>query len=239
MANIQKKKSGIVKIKNDLIESFIKQNNLTALKVLFYLAYECENVPDEQIITVRMDTKQLLEFCNLDTKTLIRNLEKMQKTSISWSTAKSKKFISVLPKCEIVYGGQVQITLFREVLELIYDVKNKYTLVNSEQLMLMRSKHSARMLLLLEMINGFDAHIPKLKRFTLDEINQLFGTNYKRMGQFEQEVLKKSQSDLDDNSKITFTYQINYDKDVNVVGRAKAVGVTIFLKDNNPQPKLF
>ena len=234
-----KKKSNIVKIKNDLIEAFIKQNNLTALKILFYIAYDCATVPKSHIIKIKMDLKQVCEYCNVNTKTLIRNLEKMQKTSISWNDEKSKSFVSVLPKCEIVYGGNVEITIFKEVIEMIVDVKNKYTMINAEQLMLMKSKHSARMLLLLEMINGFDEHIPKLKRYELDEINHLFGTNYKRMGQFEQEVLKKSKEDLDLNSKISFVYEINYDKDIHSVGRAKAVGVTIYLIDNKPQPKLF
>lgn len=235
----KKKKSNIVKIKNDLVESFIKQNNLTALKILFYIAYDCQEIPKSEIIKIKMDLKQLCEYCNVNVKTLIRNLEKMQKTSISWSTQKSKKFVSVLPKCEVVYGGQVEITIFKEVIEMIVDVKNRYTMINAEQLMLMKSKHSARMLLLLEMINGFDEHIPKLKRYDLEEINQLFGTNYKRMGEFEREVLKKSKNDLDTNSKISFIYDINYDKDIHSVGRAKAVGVTIYLVDNNPQPKLF
>lgn len=234
-----KKKSNIVKIKNDLVESFIKQNNLTALKILFYIAYDCEAVPKSDIIKVKMNIKNICEYCKVDTKTLIRNLEKMQKTSISWSDEKSKSFVSVLPKCEVVYGGNVEITMFKEIITMIVDVKSKYTMINAEQLMLMKSKHSARMLLLLEMINGFDEHIPKVKRYELEEINQLFGTNYKRMGEFERKILKASKEDLDTNSKISFIYEVNYDKDIHSVGRAKAVGVTIHLIDNKPHPTLF
>ena len=233
------KKSNIVKIKNDLVESFIKQNNLTALKILFYIAYDCEKIPSGEIIKIKMNTKDICEYCKVDIKTITRNLEQMQKTSISWSDEKSKSFVSVLPKCHIVYGGNIEITMFKEVIQMIVDVKNKYTSVNAEQLMLMKSKHSARMLLLLEMINGFDEHIPKLKKYDLQELNLLFGTNYKRLGQFEQEVLKKAKNDLDNNSKLSFVYDINYDKEFNTVGRAKAVGVTIHLIDNHPKPRLF
>lgn len=234
-----KKKSNIVKIKNDLVESFIKQNNLTALKILFYIAYDCEAVPKSDIIKIKMNVKDLCEYCNVGIKTLSSNLEKMQKTSISWSDEKSKSFVSVLPKCEIIYGGNVEITMFKEIISMVVDVKSKYTMINAEQLMLMKSKHSARMILLLEMINGFNEHIPKLKKYSLEEINHLFGTNYKRMGQFEQEVLKKSKDDLDTNSKVSFIYDINYDKDIISVGRARAVGVTIHLINNNPHPRLF
>ncbi len=243
MATISRKakraKSNIVKVKNDLVEAFIRQNNLTALKMIFYIAYDCEKIPDGDIVKIKMGTKEMCEYCNVSKKTLIRNLEQMQKTSISWSDEKSKSFVSVLPKCHIEYDGKIEVTMFREVIQMIVDVKSKYTSVNAEQLMMLKSKHSARMILLLEMIKGFDPEIPKLKRYDLDELNALFGTNYKRMGQFEQEVLKKAKEDLDANAKISFEYEINYDKDADTVGRAKAVGATIYLRDNNPQPKLF
>lgn len=235
----KKKKSNIVKIKNDLVESFVKQNNLTALKILFYIAYDCEKLPAGDIIKIKMNTKDICEYCKVDIKTITRNLEQMQKTSISWIDEKSKSFVSVLPKCHIEFGGNIEITMFKEVIQMIVDVKSKYTSINAEQLMRLKSKHSARMILLLEMMNGFDEHIPKLKRYDLDELNLLFGTNYKRLGQFEQEVLKKAKRDLDDNSKLSFVYDVNYDKEAHTVGRAKAVGVTIHLIDNNPQPTLF
>ena len=235
----KKRKSNIVKIKNDLVESFVKQNNLTALKILFYIAYDCEKVPAGDIIKIKMNTKDICEYCKVDIKTITRNLEQMQKTSISWTDEKSKSFVSVLPKCHIEFGGNIEITMFKEVIQMIVDVKSKYTSINAEQLMRLKSKHSARMILLLEMMNGFDEHIPKLKRYDLEELNLLFGTNYKRLGQFEQEVLKKAKRDLDDNSKLSFVYDVNYNKESHTVGRAKAVGVTIHLIDNNPQPKLF
>jgi len=235
----KKRKSNIVKIKNDLVESFVKQNNLTALKILFYIAYDCEKVPAGDIIKIKMNTKDICEYCKVDIKTITRNLEQMQKTSISWTDEKSKSFVSVLPKCLIEFGGNIEITMFKEVIQMIVDVKSKYTCIDAEQLMRLKSKHSARMVLLLEMINGFDEHIPKLKHYDLNELNLLFGTNYKRLGQFEQKILKPVKEDLDNNSKLSFVYDINYDKEAHTVGRAKAVGVTIHLIDNNPQPTLF
>lgn len=235
----KKKKSNIVKIKNDLVESFVKQNNLTALKILFYIAYDCEKIPSGDIVKIKMNTKDICKYCKVDIKTITRNLEQMQKTSISWTDEKSKSFVSVLPKCYIEFGGNIEITMFKEVVQMIVDVKSKYTSINAEQLMRLKSKHSARMILLLEMMNGFDEHIPKLKKYDLAELNLLFGTNYKRLGEFEREVLKKAKSDLDINSKLSFVYDINYDKEAHTVGRSKAVGVTVHLIDNNSQPTLF
>ena len=235
---VKKPKSNLVKIKNDLIEAFIKSNNLTALKILFFLAYDCEKKPD-YLMKITLDTKELCTYCNVNFDTLKKNIRRMTETSISWKDEKAEHFVSVIPRAKFGYNGKLEIEIYEDIMDMIVGVKGKYTIVNAEQLMLMKSKHSARMLLILEMINGFDSHIPKLKKYELDELNLLFGTNYKRFGQFEQEVLKKAKEDLDNNSKKSFIYDTNYDKDSVSVGRAKAVGVTIHLVDNNPHPTLF
>jgi plasmid replication initiation protein len=233
-----KKKSNLVKIKNDLVESFVRQNNLTALKIIFYLAYDT-NTSTDYLARIRINTKELCEYCNINLGTLKKNIKKMTETSISWKDEKAEHFVCVIPRARFDYGGYLEIEMYQDILDMIIGVKNKYTTINAEQLMRMKSKHSARMLLLLEMINGFDEHIPKLKRYELEELNLLFGTNYKRLGQFEQEVLKKAKEDLYNNSKLSFVYDINYDKEAHTIGRAKAVAVTIHLIDNQPKPTLF
>ena len=234
----KKKKSNLVKIKNDLVESFVKSNNLTALKIIFYLAYD-ENVDTSYLTKIKINIKELCDYCNITPDTLKKSIKRMQETSISWKDERAENFVSVIPRANFTYGGSLEIEMYQDVLNMIRNVKGKYSVINAHQLMLLKSKHSARMILLLEMINGFDEHIPKLKKYDLGELNLLFGTNYKRLGQFDQEVLKKAKEDLDTNSKLSFVYDIYYDKEAHTVGRAKAVGVTIHLIDNNPQPKLF
>ena len=232
------KKSNLVKIKNDLVESFVKSNNLTALKILFFLAYDLKKKPSH-LTKIKINTKQLCEYCNINEQTLKKNIMKMQETSISWRDENAENFVSVIPRASFGYNGILEIEMFEDILNMILEVRNKYTTINAEQLMLMKSKHSARMLLLLEMINGFDENVPKLKRYDLEELNLLFGTHYKRMGEFERKILKLVKEDLDKNSKISFIYDINYDKEFRTVGRAKAVGATIKIVGNSPQPTLF
>lgn len=236
--NSKAKKSNLVKIKNDLVESFIKSNNLTALKILFFLAYDCKTKP-QHLMKISLDIKQLCIYCNINEKTLKRNIKQMQETSISWIDESAEHFVSVIPKASFGYNGKLELEMFDDIINMIIDVKNKYTIIDAEQLMKLTSKHSARMILLLEMINGFDEHIAKRKTYFLDELNQLFGTNYKRLGQFDKEVLQRSKEDLDNNSKLTFIYDVNYDKERSSVGRSKAVSVTIDLISNTPRPKLF
>ncbi len=241
--NIKKEKNTLVKVHNDLIESFVKKNNIVALKILFYIGYDCNLEEIEHLNRITMDTKQLLEFCNVNFTSLKRNLKQMTETSISFIDENSESYTSVLPKVKIIYGGnkggKIELEIFGEVLEKIILVKGEYRSINVEHLMKLKSKHSIRMILLLEYINGFDEHIAKRKRYTLEELNYMFGTSYKRLIQFEKEVLRKIVQELDNNSKLSFIHQINYDKDTQSKGRPKAVSITIDLKDNNPQPTLF
>jgi len=230
----KKKKSNLVKIKNDLVESFVKSNNLTALKIIFYLAYD-KSVDTSYLTKIKINIKELCTYCDITPDTLKKSIKRMQETSVSWKDERAENFVSVIPRANFTYGGTLEIEMYQDILNMIRNVKGKYSVINAQQLMLLKSKHSARMILLLEMINGFDEHIPKLKRYELDELNLLFGTNYKRLGEFEREVLKKAKKDLDTNSKLSFVYDINYDKDTHTVGRAKAVAVTIHLIDNFPK----
>jgi len=235
------KKSNIVKVKNDLVEAFIKKNNLTALKIIFYLAYDTnrEELQDSELIKITMNTKNICKYCNVDIKTLKRNLKQMTETSINITDKKSEGYITIIPKIKINYNGTIELTMFKEILELIVNVKNKYTLVNAEQLMNLKSKHSARMLILLERINSFSDNVAKRKHYTLEELNKLFGTNYKKLSEFERKILKPVQEDLNNNSVLSFLYSVKFDKEEISKGRPKAVGVVINLINNTPHPTLF
>lgn len=234
-----KKKSNLVKIKNDLVEAFVKSNNLTALKILFFLAYDCDKKPD-YLMSIKLDTKHLCEYCNIELSTLKRNIKQMQETSISWKDDEAEHFVSVIPKAKFGYNGVLEIDIYEDIMNMIVDVKNKYTTIDAEQLMKLSSKHSARMILLLEMINGFSDNVAKRKHYSLEDLNQLFGTDYKRFGLFEQKILKPVKQELDNSSKLSFIYSTVYDKDKKTVGRSSAVGVIIDLVVNKTlQPKLF
>ena len=235
---IKKKKTNLVRIKNDLIESFVKSNNLTALKIIFYLAYD-KSVDTNYLTRIKINIKELCNYCNITPDTLKKSIKRMQETSISWKDERAENFVSVLPRANFTYNGSLEIEMYQDVLNMIRNVNDKYSIINAEQLMKLRSKHSVRMILLLEMMNGFDEHIPKLKKYDLQELNLMFSTNYRRLGEFEREVLKKAKKDLDKNSKLSFVYDINYDKKTHTVGRAKAIEAIIYLIDNNPQPTLF
>ncbi len=251
MATLSRKKekpvtNNLVKIKNSLIEAFVKKSNLTALKILFYLAKDCSMAPEAESTKITLNTKQLCEYCNIDEKTLKRNVKQMTETSVSFTDEFSESFMSVIPKAKFNYSGKLELLMFREVLEMVVEVKNKYTTIDAEQIMKMSHKHSVRMLMLLEMIanfhrveDGVRIELPKRKTYELEELNLLFGTRYPRLGEFEREILKKVKEELDNTSKLSFLYEIEYDKKPETKGRPKAMRVTIdILERKNYQGKL-
>lgn len=233
------KKSNVIKVSNSLIEAFVKKNNLTALKLIFYIANSEIQILDSSIITLRINTKDFTDYCNIDLKTLQRNIKQMTETSISIIDDKSESYITIIPYAKFEYGGKMELKIFPEILRLVKEVRNKFTIIDVKEIMQLNSKHSVRMLAILEMIEGFDQNIAKRKYYEFEELNLMFGTNYKRMGQFEKEILEPAKKELDSTSKISFIYEIKYDKQSATVGRARAAGATIDLIKNVPQGKLF
>jgi len=245
----KEKKEALVytNISNDLIEAFVKKSNLTALKILFYLARSDSKLPKGELVGITLNSDSICEYCDITPRTLKLNLTKMQNTSISITTDEAESFMSVLPKVTMPYGTKkIELKVFREVLLLIWNVKKKFTSININRLMELGHKHSVRMVLLLEMISDFhykidtgdtDLHdipikerveVPKVKEYSLEELNMLFGTNYKRLGQFEQSILKPVKRELDQNSKLSFEWDVKYDKSPMAKGRSKAVGIRLY-----------
>jgi plasmid replication initiation protein len=225
-------------ISNQLIESFIKKGNVTAFKILFFIARTDIKV-DADVMLLKIDVKTLCDYCKIDVKTLHRNVEQMTETSISITDDRAKSYITVLPWAEFDYNGTLKVKMFREVLELIKKTKNQFTVIDALQIVKLKSKHSIRMTMLLEYIANFDIDVPKRKHYTLDELNLMFGTKYSRLLDFDRKILKPVKEELDNNSKLSFVYDLKYDKETATVGRAKAVGVIIDVINNSPRPKLF
>jgi len=227
-------------VSNMFLESLIKSNNATALKIMFYVARSDLVVPDTRVLDFKIDTKKLCDYCNIDSKTLIRNIETIQETTVKYRDDKGMGFINLIVKSHFGYNeGVTEITMLKEVLDKLIEVKQNFTTIDVQNIMKLTSKHSLKMIQLLERINGYSEGIAKRKEFTLDELNKLFGVKYKRLKEFERKILVPAKNELDLNSKLSFVYSIKYDKEKMTKGRAKAVSATIDLIANTPYPTLF
>lgn len=229
-------------ISNSLIESFVNKNNVVALKILFYISKGKLEPKETELVKFKIDSKKLCEYCNINMKTLRRNLKQMTETSITFvAEGEYEEFVSVIPKIKNIYGGYIEFSMFNKVLKLIQEVENKFTVIDLTNLMKLKSKHSIKMIQLLEMIEGFSENVAKRKYYSLEELNGLFGTNYKKVYEFERRILINVKAELDQVSNLTFTYSPKEEKeDLGKAGRPKTVGLYIELIDNkNRQLKLF
>ena len=76
------------------------------------------------------------------------------------------------------------------------------------------------------------------KTYTLEELNLLFGTNYTRFKDFERKILIPVQDEINQESKLTFFYDFNFEQVG--LGRPKIKELVIYLKNNEArQLKLF
>ena len=231
-------KKDYAKISNELLEAFVRKNNRTALKIIFYIARADIDIVDTELYNITLNSKQLCDYCEIDMRTLKRNIRSMTETSISITNDEETAYMSVLPKAIFSARGDLKIKVFKEVVTLIKEVKDKSTVIDARQVMMLNSKHSIRMLMLLEYINTFSEECAKRKHYDLDELNALFGTKYKKLIEFERKILIPVKAELDSFSKLSFIYEAQSEA-LKSAGRPRLTHITIDLIDNLPQGRLF
>lgn len=226
-----------VKISNSLLECFVIKKNITALKVIFYLGMKADKiiVNDKfHLTTMRLHLNDLCETIKTDKPTLMRNLKKMQETAITFlKDNEVVEQMSIIPRIEYKKGEDIIIIdCYNKVIELIKDVGNRFTRINVQNLVNLKSINTIKIIGLLKIIDGYSENVAKKKTYFLEELNGLFETNYKRVIDFERKILKPVQEELDNESSLTFTYNFEYEQDINKVGRPKAEAITILLLTN-------
>lgn len=225
------------KISNSFIDSAIIKNNANAIKTILYLSsiLKKDNIDlTQEVNTLKIDMKQMLKYTEVTAPEIRRTLKQMQETSISFvnEIEETEEFINLLPYIKFYWGKNiVEVKLFSKIAKLIVEVENKYTFINTKTLMSLKNKHSLRLLLVLNKINQYDKHVAKRKHFYLDDLNDLFGTNYSRLQEIERKILAPVKDELDLTSKLTFDYETQFDNFGK--GRPKATQITIDVIDNS------
>lgn len=241
----EQKARPLQKISNNFINNAITNSNTSALKIIFYLAAILEEKDldknEKGLNTVMIDAREMFKYTDLNTKTIRDNFKAMQKTSITFLNEKEKweEHITLIPRIFYEYGkNRLEIDIYTKIANLIIGVKKNYTFINTKELMNLKNPHSIRLLLLLNTIANYDADIPKRKHLTLQELNEFFGTKYKRITDIERFILAPIKEELDNNYKLSFLFELNFE--VLGKGRPKAKDITIdVIKSKSYKPKLF
>jgi len=260
------KSTNIAQISNPFLEAFTRNNDLVSFKVLLYIAKskfddvisvdDIDKLEDKSTYKVSIDMVGVSKFLDLDIRTIRKSISKLNSTSINYRRiidGKDKEtFINLLPAGEINYtDSTLDVWVFGEILKQIY-ATSKYSYIQTKNFIKLSSKHSIRMLLLIERIANYKKIeiyagpktlkqtkvdvMPKRQHFKLDELNKMFGTKFKTYSDFEKRVLIPAKADLDTHSTRSFEYIKNKDK-LKQKGRARIVSITIDVIDN--QPSLF
>lgn len=205
------------------------------------LVYENDIIKDKKISTLKIDIRKLKSNLDLDFHNLRRNIQNIQKTIITIKNNKNISDLNLITKANYDYDRQIlEIDVYNEVLNELQQLKNKYTIINLDNLFKLNNKHSIRFIQILENINSYDKFIAKTREFSINELNELFNTSYKGFREIERAIIKPIQSELDELSNLTFIYDVIYDIDTPKSGRKPIIAMKIYLKENKQrQLKLF
>lgn len=242
----------LVKISNSLVESFVSKNNAVALKMLFYIAKQ-QRKESGEITKFTLSLDEFADYCKLDHRTIRDNIRAMQRTSVTFVKhgANGKKaletFIVLIPYAEYDYTAKtIEIDMYKKILDLIVEVEERFTVIDVKNVMEMESKYSLRMAMILEQVFGFEGNpehldVKQQKTFSLDDLNDMFGTSYKNFTDVERKILEPVKAEMDEKSEISFDFVINKGYPSRIKrGRPKALDCTVKLKQNKlRQRRLF
>lgn len=238
----EQKVKPIQKVSNSFIDSALHKSNLASLKTIYYLATILDKFDHSKSVdTLSIDLRQMLKYTEMTAQDIRNNLRAMQETSISFINEKQKteEYISLVPRIEFLWGKNiVEIDLYSKIAKLIIDAVGQYSFIDTKQLMKLQNKHSLRLLPVLFKLSQYSPNVAKRVSYELEDLNDLFGTKYKRLVEIDRKILASVKEELDAESKLTFVYEIDF---VNLgQGRPKANKITIDLvEQKNPQGKLF
>lgn len=242
----------LVKVSNSLVEGFVSKSNAVALKMLFYIAKQ-QHKESGEITKFTLSADDFASYCNLDHKTIRRNISAMQNTSITFveydknKKPKLERHIVLIPQAVYDFTEKkIEIDMYKKILDLIVEVEERFTTIDVKNVMELESKYSIRIVMILEQIFGFKGtpenwDVKQQKTFSLEELNGMFDTKYKNFTDFERKVLKPAKAEMDEKSEISFSYKINkgYNSPLDR-GRPKAIDCTIKLVQNKlRQRRLF
>lgn len=242
-------KKPIVAVSNKLLESVIKNNNEIALKLLLYIGQGIQkkeaklkeqNLPipaPVKITTLSLDIDNIASVCGINPERLRKSIKILQKTILSFENKEEKWVtdVQIIGKARYFWGSRTfEVDMYPEILDLVCNLERNLTIIDSTNAMRLTSAYALRFIPIIEHISGYDDNYAKRKEYNLEELNAIFGTNYKTIKSIMQNIIEPMKTEFDRVSKLSFLSQVISDPNPKGKGRPVAVGVMFDVIKNHP-----
>jgi plasmid replication initiation protein len=228
------RKKGLI-VSNDFVNGLIRKNNKNTLKLLFYALNSNQIIREEQSnIYLSIDMKELYNIYNNDFKHIRRDFQKVQKTIITIKNENKRiRDTQLIKYVDYDLDKQlIELEIDKNIYNEFRNLKNNFTIIKVDNIVKLNNKHSLRLLLLLENMEGWSNKVCKVLEYDLEQLNNLFDTNYKTFPSLIKAVIKPIEKELNEFSYLSFTYSLRYDYMKENKGRKPIKAIRIELKNN-------
>jgi len=208
-----------VKLTNKIIKNK-RTFNLVEFKLLIYITHNLQQdlLKDKlqkdllQDIVLYLNTKDIYKKFNINYLQLKRSLEMLTKPLKIEEDNKKTKFLGLIQNRYIFYKqtNELEITIYKELLPFFKYIKENYSYVNKELIYNITYKHNLKLYPLLNQVKNMKH---KSIILTLEQLNNMFNTNYKNFNTLNNNILKKNINEL--NLLLQWhkeNYKIEYEK---------------------------
>lgn len=201
-----------IKLNNKVIVSKNDFNTLE-IKVFLYLCkiYQIneKTLQRDLFNNLLLNTKDIYNILDLDYHNLKRTLTKLKTQTIIINDEIKKTFTSLILKFSFFKNGNLEIVIDRELEELFKTLQNNYTILQEKQTYKLNFKHSLKLYLLFKKIEN-----QTYKRIVLNlqEINDMFNTNYLKYNHINNNILKSSIKEINEKTDIKIIYTTKKDR---------------------------
>jgi len=227
---ISKKKNKVVTRRNDLIEARFR---LTLQEQrLMYWVISCIEPDDDDLKTYRVSIQELAQVIDTKNKDTYGRLKKITKKVMSRIIELKKDdreiLIPLINKAIYHKGkGTIDIRLDEDLKDYLLQLKDNFTSVKVNELFSLSSTYAMRIYELLMQYKRIGE-----RTIALSELRNMLNIKpeqYQRFQHFDTRVLKKAQSEINNKTKLQFTYE--------KIKRNRSIHSIRFILLKNKQPK--
>lgn len=206
----------IVKVSNKIIKSKRVFNSLE-WKTLIYLSNlqqikELENKNQKDLfndIYLTFRTNDIYKLFNTNYNNFNKTLRKLRQEPIIIEKDNKNIEVGFISKRTFFKNGICEVKIDKDIFEFFVYIKNNYSSIHNKTFYSLNYKHSFKLYSILT--NVINQEYKRIK-YTLEQLNKIFGTKYKSYNEINNNILKRSIEEIN-NSLIqnNQSFKVNYE----------------------------